>query len=95
MSIQGTQVHIDRIRFAFIDLIPLTKRLDRAVANLVLKFEEHVAVIGFIQAVDRGLKAIPGLDGKPGIFSGDESIIDHLWVRDQAFGLRGAVFYFR
>ena len=95
LPIKCIKVHVDGIRLTLINFIPLTEGLDCAITDLILKFEDHVTVIGFIQAVDRCLKAIPGLDGNPRIFSGDESVIDDLRMSEQAFVLSVAIFHFR
>ena len=94
MSVQGTQVHVDLISGTFIDLIPLTECLNCVITDLVLKLEDHVPVIGFIQTVDRRLKTVSGLNGQRWVFSSEETVIHHLRVRDQSFALCATILHF-
>ncbi len=47
-AMQGAQVDVDRIGLTFIGLTPLTKRSHRAVADLILEPEDHVAIVGLM-----------------------------------------------
>ena len=47
-TVQGAEIDVDRVELTFVDLTPLTERSHRAVPDLVLEPEDHVAVVGLI-----------------------------------------------
>ena len=94
LPIKCIKVHVDGIRLTLINFIPLTEGLDCAITDLILKFEDHVTVIGFIQTIDRRLKAITRLNCELRVFAADHAILHNLRMSDQTFILSSAIFRF-
>ena len=94
-AVQGTQIDVDRIELTFVDLAPLTERSHRAVPDLILEPEDHVAVVGLIQTTDLCLEPVTGLDPEGWIFATDPAIIYSFWMGQETVSLRFAVLHLR
>src|SRR5262245_18663804 len=84
---QAAEIDINGIVLTFVDLTPLAKSSDSAVANLVFQFEYGIAVVSSVHAVDPGLEVIARLNPDRRVFSGDHAVSDVFRISDQSFGL--------
>ncbi len=92
LPFESAEINADRIILPFINFTPLTQGLDRTLANLILNFEDHVAIVGVIKTVDPGLEVIASYNGYGGIFTRNHAILDLLGMRDQTTALGGSIF---
>ncbi len=87
LSAKRTQINVDWVILALINFTPLPQGLYGVLANLILDFENHIAIIGVIETVDPGLEVIARNDRDCRVFSGDHTVLDLLRKRDQTFAL--------
>ena len=93
-SAQRTQVDADRIVLTFVNFMPLTKRPNRAVSDLILETINDVAVVGLVEAADQCLEAVARFDFDGREFSADQTIVGLFRIGQQPISLRRAILEF-
>ena len=76
MPLQRAQIDIDRKKFAFIDLMPLTESMNVSTTDLIVEAEDDIAGVGLILAIYQSSKAIPVLNMDRWITSSDQPAPD-------------------
>ena len=87
------QFDVDVIGLTFLDLTPLTDRFHRAISDLILEAEDHIAIVGLVQTTDLCLESIAGLDLESRIFATDQTIVFSLRMGEQAVSRRFAILH--